>query len=38
MSDIVGYRYEVDSVCLTVQDGKLQRDVRKHWEHRIDVR
>jgi hypothetical protein len=32
MEDIVGYRYAVDSVCLGLRDGRLVRDVRKHWE------
>jgi hypothetical protein len=32
MEDIVGYYYVVDSVCLSLKDGKLHRDIRKHWE------
>lgn len=38
MDDIVGYRYVVDSVCLSLHDGRLQRDVRKHSEYAIDAR
>lgn len=37
MDDIVGYRYAVDSVCLSLKNGKLIRDVRKHWETPIAV-
>ena len=35
MSDIVAYDYRVDSVCLSLKDGKLQRDVRKTWSVRV---
>jgi hypothetical protein len=37
MSDIVAYDYRVDSVCLSLKDGKLQRDVRKTWSVRVPV-
>lgn len=37
MNDIVGYRYIVDSVCLSLEEGRLRRDVRKRWEHAVDV-
>jgi hypothetical protein len=32
IEDIVGYRYVVESVCLSLKDGELQRDVRKRTE------
>jgi len=38
IDDIVGYRYRVDSVCLSLKDGRLNRDVRKTTEYPIDVR
>jgi hypothetical protein len=38
MEDIVGYKYVVDSVCLTLRDGALVRDVKKRAEFRFDVR
>jgi hypothetical protein len=38
IDDIVGYRYRVDSVCLSLKDGRLVRDVRKSSEFKIDVR
>jgi hypothetical protein len=37
MDDIVGYDYAVDNVCLTVKDGKLVRDVRRHWETPVAI-
>lgn len=37
MDDIVAYHYTIDSVCLSLKDGKLQRDVRKTSDMRIDV-
>jgi hypothetical protein len=37
IDDIVGYKYVVESVCLGVKDGKLTRDVKKRWEHQINV-
>ena len=37
LDDIVAYTYVVDSVCLNLKDGKLDRDVRDHWEYRIPV-
>ena len=37
MNEIVGYRYEVDSVCLDLQNGKLIRNVRRSWHHSIDL-
>jgi hypothetical protein len=38
MDDIVAYYYVVDSVCLSLAEGKLVRDVRKRTEFRIDPR
>ena len=38
IEDIVGYKYVVESVCLTLRDGQLVRDVRKRDEYRFDVR
>ncbi len=38
IDDIVGYRYVVESVCLSLRDGHLVRDVRKRTEVPIDVR
>jgi hypothetical protein len=38
IDDIVGYRYRVDSVCLSLKDGHLVRDVHKSSEYEIDVR
>ncbi len=38
LEDIVGYRYVVESVCLGLENGQLQRDVRKRSEYRYDVR
>ena len=38
LEDIVGYRYVVESVCLDLRDGQLQRDVRHRSEFRYDVR
>ena len=35
--DIVRYRYVVDSVCLSLKDGVLARDVQKRSEYPIDV-
>ena len=35
LNDIVAYTYVVDSVCLSLRNGRLFRDVREHWEHRI---
>ena len=37
MDDIVGYHYVVDSVCLTLKDGKLVRNVKKHWETPVAI-
>jgi hypothetical protein len=37
IEDIVGYRYVVESVCLSLRDGVLQRDVRKRTEVPIRV-
>jgi hypothetical protein len=37
IEDIVGYRYVVESVCLSLRDGELQRDVRKRTEVPISV-
>lgn len=38
IEDIVGYKYVVESVCLTLRDGQLVRDVKKRDEYRFDVR
>ena len=38
IEDIVGYKYVVESVCLSLKDGQLQRDVRKRDEFTYDVR
>jgi len=38
MDDIVAYHYVVDSVCLSLAEGKLVRDVRKRTDVRIDPR
>lgn len=32
IGDITGYVYRVDSVCLTLDHGRLKRDVRKSWQ------
>src|SRR5579859_2165063 len=37
MDDIVRYHYVVDSVCLSIKDGKPVRDVRKTTDTPIDV-
>ena len=37
LDEIIGYKYVVESVCLTMRDGKLVRDVKKHDEFRFDV-
>lgn len=38
MNDIVAYHYTVDSVCLSLKEGQLARDVRKRTDYRIDPR
>jgi hypothetical protein len=38
LDEIIGYKYVVESVCLTLRDGQLQRDVRKREEFSFDVR
>ena len=38
LEDIVAYSYVVESVCLGLENGRLQRDVRKRSEFRYDVR
>jgi hypothetical protein len=38
LEDIIGYRYVVESVCLDLKGGQLQRDVRHRSEFRYDVR
>jgi len=38
LEDIVGYKYVVTSVCLNLEGGALQRDVRKREEFRFNVR
>ena len=37
IEDIVGYRYVVESVCLSLREGHLRRDVRKRTEVPIRV-
>jgi hypothetical protein len=37
MNDIVAYTYRVDSVCLSIKEGRLQRDVRHRWEATFPV-
>jgi hypothetical protein len=37
MDDIVRYRYIVESVCLSLENGRLARDVRLRTEHVIDL-
>jgi hypothetical protein len=38
LEEIVGYKYVVESVCLTLEGGQLRRDVRKREEFSFDVR
>jgi hypothetical protein len=38
MDDIIAYHYVVDSVCLSLVEGKFARDVRKRTDYRIDPR
>ncbi len=38
IDDVVAYEYVLDSVCLTLKDGRLARDVHKHSTFRIDLR
>jgi hypothetical protein len=38
IDDIVAYEYVMDSVCLTLKDGRLDRDVHKRSTFRIDLR
>lgn len=35
IADIVGYKYLVESACLTLRDGQLVRAVKKRDEYRI---
>jgi hypothetical protein len=37
IDDIVAYKYLVESVCLSLKDGKLVRDVRKRNEYEVPV-
>jgi hypothetical protein len=37
IEDIVAYKYVVESVCLSLKDGKLDRDVHKESDFRIDL-
>jgi hypothetical protein len=37
IDDIVAYKYVVDSVCLSLDNGKLARDVRKRDEYEVHV-
>jgi hypothetical protein len=37
IDDIVAYKYVVDSVCLSLDNGKLVRDVRKRDEYEVHV-
>ena len=36
MDDIVRYYYVVDSVCLSLENGRLKRDVKKRWAMPIE--
>ena len=38
LEEIVGYKYVVELVCLTLEGGRLRRDVRKREEFSFDVR
>lgn len=38
LEDIIGYKYVVESVCLTLKNGALVRDVKNRAEFRFDVR
>ncbi len=38
IEDIVGYKYVVELVCLSLKDGKLHRDVRKTSTFPIDLK
>ena len=38
IDDIIGYKYVVDSVCLDLKGGALQRNVKARAEFRFDVR
>jgi hypothetical protein len=38
IEDIVAYEYVMDSVCLSLKDGELARDVHKHSVFRFDLR
>jgi hypothetical protein len=38
LEEIVGYKYVVESVCLTLEGGQLRRDIRKRDEFLFDVR
>jgi hypothetical protein len=38
IDDIARYHYVVESVCLSLRDGALARDVRKRTDYTIDVR
>jgi hypothetical protein len=37
IDDIVAYKYVVDSVCLSLNNGKLVRDVRKRNEYEVRI-
>jgi hypothetical protein len=37
IEDIVAYKYEVDSVCLSLEDGRLVRDVKRASDFYIDL-
>jgi hypothetical protein len=38
LEEIVSYKYVIESVCLTLEGGRLRRDVRKREEFSFDVR
>ena len=38
LEDIVGYTYVVESVCLTLRNGALVRDVKLRTEVQLDLR
>jgi hypothetical protein len=37
IDDIVGYKYSVESVCFSLENGRLVRDVRKASEFSVTL-
>jgi len=37
IDDIVAYKYVVESVCLSLDNGKLVRDVRRQNEYEVRI-